>query len=206
MEIQLDSFRRYLQPSPTLRWHPWAPLAAAILLIAFVFALGAAWGDAAAMRRAADLRVYTEPSFRMMERQLEATRPARHAFEFARSLDAAVIRAAREAQAEKSPVYRMRVSLEESVFGFLEADRHTRNDIDRRQVYRDSARLLAEYRLKNLAGSAADWQPTATLCRDIGRGWELGTQLDSAAWAYSAILGRTITAQQLAPLSGAACS
>ena len=39
--------RRYLQPSPKLRWHPWEPICAGLLLLAFVFWGGAMWGYAA---------------------------------------------------------------------------------------------------------------------------------------------------------------
>jgi hypothetical protein len=197
--------RQYLQPSPTLRWHPWAPLVIAVLVIAFVFALGAAWGHSAATRMATDRTVYTAPSFRVMAVELEAMRPARHAVESARAFDVAVIRAAREKEAQTSLPHRLRISLEDSMFGMLQEDSHRRRDIDLRQMYRDGARGAAEHRLKNLSGTAPYWQRTATLCQEVGRGWDLGTHLDVAASAYSAILERTITAQQLAPLSGARC-
>lgn len=197
--------RNYLQPSPRLRWHPWGPLVAAALIVAFVFALGAAWGYAAATRMAADQRTYVDASWRAMEAQLEATRPARLAVQTAGSFDAAVVRAAREAQAEKSLPYRLRISLEDSVFGLLDDERHSRRELDLRKAYRDSAKRSAEYRLTNLSGTAPGWRRTATLCQEVGRGWDLRAQLETTASAYSAVLGRTITAEQLAPLSGAKC-
>ncbi len=48
--MDIAVFRRYLQPSPTLRWHPWAPLVFALVLLSFVFYLGTQWGFAAGNR------------------------------------------------------------------------------------------------------------------------------------------------------------
>jgi hypothetical protein len=199
------SFRTYLQPSPALRWHPWAPLATAVLFVAFVFALGAAWGYAAAKRMAADERTYNDASLRAMEEQLQVIRPARASVDTARWFDAAVIRAAHEAQAERPLPYRARISAEDSLFGLLDDARHSRLDFDLRKAYRDSAKHSAEYRLKNLSGAAPAWQRTAALCQEVGPGWDLRAQLERTATAYSVVLGRTITAEQLAPLSGVKC-
>jgi len=203
--MQAMAIRRYLQPSPTLRWHPWAPLVAGILLVTVIFALGAMWGFSAATRMAADERAYVGPSFARMGAQLEAARPARAVVDSARSFDAAVIRWARQTEAERSLSYRLRVSLEDALFGLLRENRNPRRRIDLHDAYRDAVTRNAEYRLTNLSGTASAWQRTATLCEEVGRGYDSSGQLETAAAAYTAVLGQKITAQQLAPLSGARC-
>jgi len=48
--VNVAALRRYLQPSPTLRWHPWAPLAAGILMLLLAVYFSAKWGYASAQR------------------------------------------------------------------------------------------------------------------------------------------------------------
>jgi hypothetical protein len=72
-------------------------------------------------------------------------------------------------------------------------------------MFGDNARRAAEYRLDNLAGSAPYWKRTANLCEEMNARYDMTDELSRAAAAYTAVLGRTITAEQLAPLSGAKC-
>ena len=109
-------------------------------------------------------------------------------------------------KAEESPLHRARVFVEESLFEMLfRSDRNPRRIFNLSERLHDSARQAAEYRLKNLSGPAPQWQRTATLCGEVGPGLDLRAELERAASAYSIVLGRTITAEQLAPLSGVRC-
>lgn len=199
------AFRRWLQPSETLRWHPWAPLVAAGLAAAFVFAFGAAWGFAAAKRMAHEQAINVEP-WTYTRTQVEAMRPARAAIEAARAFDIAVIHGAREAEAGRSRLHRWRLALEQAVFGEAWQDRRNPDrPVELNALFRDNARRAAEYRLANLAGAAPFWKRTATLCEEMAGNMDLSAQLARTAAAYTSVLGRPVTPEQLAPLSGARC-
>ena len=64
--MNAEVIRRYLQPSPTLRWHPWAPLVAGVVAVLFAFLFGAFWGWDASQRQWRSIghvyggRVYTD--------------------------------------------------------------------------------------------------------------------------------------------------
>ena len=200
------TIRRYLQPAATLRWHPWAPLVAMGLFIAFVFAFGAAWGFSVAKRMSDEQRVSLEP-WTYTRSQVEAMRPARSALDAAHAFDAAVMRGARNKEAGKSLAHRLRISLEDAVFSQAWEDPpNPRRAMDIHEIFGDNARIAAEYRLANLAGDAPVWKNTARLCDEMGPSFDMRAQLANAAAAYSTVLGRTVTPEQLAPLSGARCS
>ncbi len=205
--MNAEAIRRYLQPAATLRWHPWAPLVAAGVLVAFVFAFGAAWGFSVARHMSDEQHIYADP-WTYTRSQVEAMRPARSALDAARAFDAAVIHGAREAEAQRSSAWhRTRTSIEQAVFGQAWAERPIpKRPVDFHEIFGDSPRRAAEYRLANLAGDAPYWKRTARLCDEVGPAFDMSGQLATTAAAYSAVLGRPITPEQLAPLSGARCS
>ena len=45
----------------------------------------------------------------------------------------------------------------------------------------------------------------AITCQELGRGFDMRSELDKVARACTTLLGRQITPQQLAPVSGAVC-
>ena len=200
------TIRRYLQPAATLRWHPWAPLVSLGIALGFAFAFGASWGFSAAKRMSDEQRIYGEP-WTYTRSQVEAMRPARSALDAARAFDAAVSRGAREARAGESLLHRWRIAIEQAVFGQAWLDRpNPARPIDLHEIFSDGPRRAAEYRLANLAGEAPYWKRTAHLCDEVGPDFDMSAQLAATAAAYSQVLGRTITPEQLAPLSGARCS
>jgi hypothetical protein len=186
--MNATAIRRYLQPSPTLRWHPWAPLVSGLILVALVFVLGAQWGYSAAKRDSA-ASGYGEAFLTRMEQKSRF--PARDLVRKAAIIDAAVMRYVRESQHE------------------VEAWEKTRNEAERwlfhagRKPYvlpRQSIADLAEFRLSELGGTAAAWQVTSSYCEEMHpplTGYDLRQQ--AAADAYSTLLGRTISPEQLAP-------
>lgn len=200
------TIRRYLQPAATLRWHPWAPLVAFGIALGFAFAFGAAWGFSAAKRMSDEQRVYQYP-WTYTREQAEALRPARSALDAAYAFDAAVMRGAREQQASRAALHRVRVSLEDAVFSQAWQERSSPSHaLDFHEIFGESPRRAAEYRLANLAGDAPYWKRTARLCDEVGPAFDMSAQLAATAAAYTTVLGRPITPEQLAPLSGARCS
>ena len=200
------TIRRYLQPAATLRWHPWAPLVTGGLAIGFAFAFGSAWGFSVAKRMANEQWLYGQP-WTYTRGQVEVMRPASSTLDAARAFDAAVIHGAQEMAAERSLLHRARIAIEQSVFGSAWYERAKGRPMpDIHEIFHDNPRRAAEYRLANLAGEAAYWKHTARLCDEVGAAFDMTAQLATTAAAYSAVLGRTITPEQLAPLSGARCS
>jgi hypothetical protein len=49
--MSAQALRRWLQPSPVLRWHPWAPIGALVAILLVTFILGMKLGHAAGSRR-----------------------------------------------------------------------------------------------------------------------------------------------------------
>jgi hypothetical protein len=189
--------RRYLQPSATLRWHPWAPLIAALLLVTFIFVFGVRWGYSAGVRFASERAAFSNTAMESVRLHLEVTRPGWMMVATAREFDAIAVAWLRDREERESIARRMQLAAEEFVF-------------DRGRVggefRRTRARQLVEYRLDALSGAAPLWQRTATVCREVGKGLDLRDELIRAARAYTALMGREITPEQLAPLSGATCN
>jgi len=190
--MNAPAIRRYLQPSPTLRWHPWAPLVAAALLIALVFALGAQWGYAAAKREWA----ITDRYGHAFSTQLELTSkfPARELTRKAAAFDSAVIRYVGEQREPAGAWQRFRSGAERWIF---QGGRPV--GVLPRQFIVD----LAEFRLRELSGTAPRWQATSAYCDEMTylplTGMDLRDRWGRAAEAYTQLLGRTISAEQLAP-------
>jgi hypothetical protein len=186
-----------LQPSPTLRWHPWAPLVAGFLALAFVLFLATRWGYMAGARMADQRGAFAVPVLEWMHLERNETQPGWMTVTSARQLDGLVLRWMRDHEARQSPATRARLAAEEVLFG---------SRVDGSAVLEEGARNMAEYRLKALSGAAPLWQRTAAVCKELGAGIDMRSELDKAAKAYTALLGREITPQQLAPLSGAVCT
>jgi hypothetical protein len=184
--------RRYLQPSPTLRWHPWAPLVAVALLIALTFILGAQWGYAAAKRDPLISDRYGYAFLAQME--LTSKFPARELARKAGALDSAVIRYVNAQRETPGAWQRLRSGAESWLF------QGGRNSY---VLPRQSIVDLAEFRLRELSGSASRWQVTSTYCNEMEylplTGMDLRAGWERAANAYTELLGRTISAEQLAP-------
>jgi hypothetical protein len=185
----VDTLRRYLQPSPTLRWHPWAPIVAGLLLIALAFMLGAQWGHSAAKREVDALGQYGYAAQVRMEQKSKY--PARDAFRKAGAIDAAVAKFVRESREQPGTWQRFRAESERWMF---------RGGRELFVIPRASIVDLAEFRLRELSGAADAWQVTSSYCREmtpLPTGFDLRNEV--AAEAYSTLLGRRISAEQLAP-------
>ena len=183
--------RRYLQPSPTLRWHPWAPIVAGLLSLGFAFWLGATWGFSAVAHYMNPMR--WEASRERIRLELETSRPAQAVVWEARHFDAVVVNWVKEEPLRASPLRQLRDFAERWMFW-------RGADIDRHRV--DTVRSYAEYRVANLSGDAPRWQRTATFCDEgpqPASGRDLRAEYEPVAQAYSKMLGRPIPAEQLAP-------
>ena len=194
--------RRYLQPSPTLRWHPWAPLAAGVLLLVFAFALGAWWG-ASAERRIFEAAFTGQAGREMIRMELESSRPAAAAVWQAKAFDD-VVRNRAERPVDARTRLRDRIDW---VFFCLTAER-ARCDI-RKEGWvgslprdDDAIKRIAEYRLRNLSPAAPGWRRTSTYCEETMvplTGRDLRDDFARTAAAYSQVLGRRVSPEELAP-------
>lgn len=191
--MNADAIRRYLQPSPTLRWHPWAPLAAGFLLLAFAFWLGAKWGFAV-QGRTIGLMTYSNAWTETLRINEEDNKPARAAYRQAATIDAAIHRWVVETSSPPSAWDGIRDRIEGVVFW-------SGRVFPRPQ--QESVRKLAEVRLAHLSGNAPRWQQTTSYCdafRPPLSGENIAERFRSTAREYSLVLGRTIPVEQLAPL------
>ena len=176
----IATLRRYLQPSPVMRWHPWAPLAALLLAVAAAFALGVAWGVRQLELMNADevyMRAFMTQAYVMQEKRGPVVPLLREA----RSIDDAVIRFASHSDNRLWPFDVAAVRWGQKT---------------------DSIRNLAEFRLANLGGSATRWQPTSSYCAGgvPSSGEDVRESYRAPALAYSKVLGRQVTTEQLAPV------
>jgi hypothetical protein len=193
--MNAPAIRRYLQPSPTLRWHPWAPLIAALIMLGFVFWAGAMWGFAAHQRAMASLNDSQAFADRI-QIERETKRPGTAAYWQSRHFDEAVKRWVLESQASPSTWQSARNRFESIVF-WKGALREI--PVDQR---RESIRSLAQFRLDHLAGNAPRWLGTATYCEDFPpplTGEDLRERYRATAAAYSVALGRSVAPEELAP-------
>jgi hypothetical protein len=190
--MNANGIRRYLQPSPTLRWHPWAPLMAGVLLLVFVFWLGAMWGFAA-YPRVGDYLVYRDAFNQWLQIRNETAKPATVAYWQARAFDDAIVQSVRESSIPDTAWSDVRRWIEGRVFW---------NGRSLPKMKKESVRTYAEFRLKHLSGSAPRWQNTATYCEEFRpplTGENVLDRYRKVAEAYSVVLNRTVTAQELAP-------
>ena len=183
--MSVVTLRRYLQPSPTLRWHPWAPLVALVLALAMAFAAGCAvaYRFATEIHAAqADSQTFFHAAWRLDE---NAGNP-RGVMQEAAEMDRVVMR---YVAARKSKSISLR-NLQERIA--LGAPVDTLPMVKR----------IAEYRLGELSGNAPRWLVTASYCSRPGAplsGEDLVQRYEKAAAAYSEVLSRPITARTLAP-------
>ena len=181
--------RRYLQPSPTLRWHPWAPLLALVLAFAFVFVVGVRWGYSVG-KREVQMGANDYASLVSAENLWTQNRPAMDVMRKAGAIDAAVRRYLVESEAQPTVLQRIeQVLFYRGANPYLLSKQHV--------VY------LAEFRLKEMGGSAPMWQVTASYCDEIHSpisGLDLRPGAEEVAKEYSKLLGRRVDAAELAPL------
>ena len=185
--------RRYLQPSPTLRWHPWAPTVAAIAVLGFAFFVGARWGYDAALRTRAFERYL--PGFQIRVAYLAQDKsPGQRLVLDASRIDYAVMRYVNTPPESPTIFQRARERLERVVLRGGTAILETK---------REDLVNLAEFRLRELSPSHSRWQATASYCDDTAR-WRLGDaqilqHFQDFARAYSVLLNRRIAPEDLAP-------
>jgi hypothetical protein len=197
--MDVTTFRRYLQPSPTLRWHPWAPLATLVLALVFVFGAGIALGVKYEERR---LRVslYT-PGLMEMNLQAEVkVRPTAAVIRRAQTIDNSVAQWVHD--------YEHKTWLDgvmDAIEPHLRAERVSRIKSD--DALRDAMRRVAEWRLANLAVGAPAWEQTAAYCEEWKSAFNVTDIYERYAKAYTTLLGREISAKKLAPaVPGGKCN
>jgi len=182
--------RRYLQPSPTLRWHPWAPLVSGAVLLVFVFAFGAHWGWDASQRQYASLgNVYGSRVY--MDYLAEEKWPGYRLVNDAGSIDATVQHFLKQQERAPTTWERWRAKLEALTF-HASSYSHSKHTVA----------WMAEFRLRELSPAHPRWQATSAWCERFGhRLYEVDALADyaNAAKAYSTLLGREVRPQELAP-------
>jgi hypothetical protein len=190
--MSIVALRRYLQPSATLRWHPWAPLVALLLALLMAFAFGFAIADRLARQNhgaEADVQAF----FMAMRRLDENAGNPRGVLQEAAEMDRVVVR-----------YVAMKRSNGWSLRG-LQARILTGKTIDTLPM----VKRVAEYRLGELSGSAPRWRMTAGYCSRAGApssGEDVTIPYERVARAYSDVLDRDVTAKELAPaVPGGVC-
>jgi hypothetical protein len=182
--------RRYLQPSSTLRWHPWAPLVAGLLLVLFVFYFGASWGWSASDRQWRSMEgAYGQRVF--MDYLGEEKWPGSRVLADAAAIDAVVHRFLEQQAHPLTRWQRLRGRADAYVFAAYTGH------LDRRLVVR-----TAEFRLKELSPANPRWQATSNWCdRNAMPVQEVNVlaAYSQQAIDYSNLLGREVRAQDLAP-------
>jgi|KBSMisStaDraftv2_1062788.scaffolds.fasta_scaffold22717_2 hypothetical protein len=201
--MHVEAFRRYLQPSTILRWHPWAPLAVLLLALAFTFWFGVKAGIGFAERRA-NADAYSLGVLEMMTQKDRIARPGRALVSRAATIDRAVMSFVRSEEQSRGFT-----RLLDSVIGgsWLSSSRASYW----RQV-RESTVKAAEWRLANFSPRAPAWQKTAAFCdelRDLSlpHPFDVANGYKHTAMAYTKLLGRRITPAELAPaVPGGTCN
>jgi hypothetical protein len=187
--------RRYLRPSPTLRWHPWAPLAAGALLLLLVFYLGAMWGYSATTRIHRMAWVDLAASEVYFQHHRQATSPALGMLHDAGKLDGAVARYVAAEAHLPGRIEQWRRGIESALFFHGMGVPSVPN--------REYTVKLAEFRLAEYSASNPRWNVTAEICNELrqpGRsGQDYIEYYKPIAARYSQLLGRTVRAEDLAP-------
>lgn len=182
--------RRYLQPSPTLRWHPWAPLVAGIVLLVFIFYFGASWGWSASDRQWRSMEgAYGQRVF--MDYVGEDRWPGTRVLDDAGSIDAVVRRFLQQQDHPATEWQLLRAKADRFVFGAYTGQ------LDRKLVAR-----MAQFRLKELSPASPRWQQTSHWCdRHAMAVQEIDVLAAFAQQAsdYSKLLGRVVRPEELAP-------
>ena len=187
---QTSGFRRYLQPAPTLKWHPWAPLLTVALMLLFAFAFGASWGWHASERRWQSMG-HTYADRMHLDYLVEEKWPGSKMVSEAQSIDAVVSSFVQRQQTVPTTFERWRAAIEAFYFRAWSFQRP-----------RNSAVNMAEFRLREFSAAHPRWQQTSSWCERYGRQLtEVDVRLayQQAARDYSTLLGREVQASQLAP-------
>jgi hypothetical protein len=199
--MDVATFRRYLQPSPTLRWHPWAPLAVLLLACGFVFWLGLQLGVLFAERRSS-ASTYAQGWFEVMLQKEQLERPSAAVVRRAHIIDNAIEAFVRDDQQRGLLIRAIDEAIEST---------YPRRVADARGSMRNATVRAAEWRLANFTLGAPAWEKTSTYCRDYRSRdypghFDVTAAYERSAAAYSTLLGRKVTAAQLAPaIPGGEC-
>jgi len=203
--MDAEAIRRYLQPSPTLRWHPWAPLVAGILLLAFVFYVGMQWGFSAALRMSS--MGFGHRGLEVWSRYDRQNKMPAHAMALeADRIDSDVVSFVEGAnQPPPGTLAQRRDRLEQLVFLHRALPR-----LDR-AAEREATVKMANLRIAELSAANPRWQATSAYCDERpqygGPALDLVAGYRSTAESYSKLLGRTIRPEDLAPaVPGGKCT
>ncbi|HSS28451.1 MAG TPA: hypothetical protein VLL50_10900 [Usitatibacter sp.] len=182
--------RRYLQPSPALRWHPWAPLAAGLAMLLFIVYFSARWGYSVAKDEQARRPQPAGVAF-VMANFIARQSPARAMVYEAEAVDGIVLQGTRASSESASTLSQLREAIEARVF---------RSGFHVRGAGRSDAQLAAEERLRVFSMTNPSWvRTTATYCAELPINVDLRERYAKTARAYSELLGRTIRPDDLAP-------
>ena len=196
MDITL--LRRYLQPSPTLRWHPWVPLAFALLALTFAFYLGATWGFSASNRITGEMMVTMPASDALFRHEDSKSEQARLMTREARKLDV-VVHDFIVAQGNPPGVLDQWSDRLESVMFF-----HGRS---RAPLPREYAVKIAELRLAEFSAANPQWREVTASGCPAHRSIDFIGEYRQLAVEYSQLLGRTVRPEDLAPaVPGGKCT
>ncbi len=185
---KLETFRSYLQAPDRLRWHPWAPLTVLVLALGFAFAAGLSLG--LANQSLEERRHRLANGFMVREIIASAGGQARGMNVAAALIDQPVLDYYVTKQNGLPPL--------EAAINWVERQRYSWHDLR----YEATLRKLAEFRVQEMGGQARLWSVTTGICADIaGVNVDFVERHRTTALAYSALLGRTIKPEDLAPLA-----
>jgi hypothetical protein len=180
--------RRYLQPSPTLRWHPWAPLAVAVLAAGFMLA-GAAWLGFAYGRH--DYGMAFSPGTQVFVAMADEERPAAMTLvQRAQRIDREVMAWVEHGRHPDRLERAFRVVDDRFYFARPVWTRHE-----------DAVVHLARFRLAELSAGHPRWARTADWCAATAAapGTLLPDTYERAAHDYSILLHEDIAVSRLVP-------
>jgi len=193
--MNIATFRRYLQPSPTLRWHPWAPLVAGLLFVIFVFTAAAYWGYGVG-KRLATWNASTHAFFVAVRIEDEEKGNIRSLLRDANHLDRAVLEWDRLRKSPPGSLEKWWRGVENRFFT------GTRNMDWLHEPPRQ--KLYAEVRLAHFSAGAPRWQATRRFCESRTHGYatvaDIHAQYERLASLYTELLGRPVSARELAPM------
>jgi hypothetical protein len=196
MDMDSTTIRRYLQPSPTLRWHPWAPLVAGILLLVFVFYLGTRWGFSASQRVFNGFYVTAGASDVLLRDKLREKSAVSAMERDAARLDALVSEYLHRQSHPQTALQQWRDRIEHYVFF---------NGFGMPGLTRAQVAEIAEFRLAAYSAANPQWQVSSTWCDEMSAFSR--SRYHRGADEYTQLLGRTIRPEDLAPaVSGGKCS
>ena len=188
------SFRRYLQPSPTLRWHPWAPLAVLVLALIAAFTIGARLGYWYAAKELGHDHAWSYAFLTKVRIQEQGERPAMAAVREAQDLDRAVMQWASNPRTD----------------GWQRAAAYVHDAVNKpvpEEKMRTALVSVAEFRLREFAPGSPRWHVDADWCKAVyASPGPVTTRYENVAVAYTKLLGRPVYAKQLAPaIPGGEC-